>query len=69
MQQKKNSEIRDVIEVVDLASEINLEVASDDVKKLLDSHNHELTVDKLIECMSKSKTLKNLKLESLDTIQ
>ncbi|XP_023218164.1 uncharacterized protein LOC111620476 [Centruroides sculpturatus] len=43
-------EIGDVIEeVVDLARQINLEVDSDDVQELLDSHNQELTIDELIE--------------------
>ncbi|GFV77466.1 hypothetical protein TNCV_1069951 [Trichonephila clavipes] len=39
---------------------------SEDVQELLDSHNQELTMDELIEFMSKSKTLKNL---SVDTFQ
>ncbi|GFV50380.1 tigger transposable element-derived protein 1 [Trichonephila clavipes] len=36
-------------EVVDLARQTNLEVDSDDVQELLDSHNQELTMDELIE--------------------
>lgn len=36
-------------EVVNLARQLNLEVDGDDVRKLLDSHNQELTVDELIE--------------------
>ncbi|GFY00785.1 hypothetical protein TNCV_2141771 [Trichonephila clavipes] len=35
-------------EVVDLARQINLEVDSDDVLEMLDSHNQELTFDELI---------------------
>ncbi|GFX16069.1 uncharacterized protein TNCV_4703271 [Trichonephila clavipes] len=43
-------EIGNVIqEIVDLARQINLEVNSDDVQELLDSHNQELTMDELIE--------------------
>ncbi|GFW06636.1 hypothetical protein TNCV_2189691 [Trichonephila clavipes] len=43
-------EIGKVIEeVVDLSRRINLEVDSDNVQKLLDSHNQELTIGKFIE--------------------
>ncbi|GFX29144.1 hypothetical protein TNCV_3216791 [Trichonephila clavipes] len=40
---------RNFQEVVDLTKQINLEVNSDDVQELLDFHNQELTIDKLIE--------------------
>ncbi|GFS58666.1 transposable element Tc3 transposase [Trichonephila clavipes] len=36
-------------EVVDISRNINLEVHSDDVQKLLDSHKQELAINKLIE--------------------
>ncbi|GFV73988.1 hypothetical protein TNCV_5108291 [Trichonephila clavipes] len=36
-------------EVVDRDGHINLEVDSDDIQELLDSHNEELTMDQLIE--------------------
>ncbi|GFX22613.1 hypothetical protein TNCV_2993481 [Trichonephila clavipes] len=42
-------EIGKVIEDVDLARQINLEVDRDDVQELLDFHNQELTMDELIE--------------------
>ncbi|GFX93768.1 hypothetical protein TNCV_1589441 [Trichonephila clavipes] len=43
-------EISNVIEeVVDLARQINLEVDSDDVQELLDSHNQELPIEKMHE--------------------
>ncbi|GFX66137.1 hypothetical protein TNCV_4102771 [Trichonephila clavipes] len=47
-------------EVVDLARKINLEVKSDDIQELLDSQNQEMTIDLLIEMMSKSKTSRDL---------
>ena len=40
---------RTVEEVVNLTRELDLEVDSDDVNKLLDSHSKELTIDELIE--------------------
>ncbi|GFU83485.1 hypothetical protein TNCV_2142431 [Trichonephila clavipes] len=40
-------------EVVDLSRQINLEVDSDDVQELLNSHNQELTMDELIEMHEK----------------
>ncbi|GFX84274.1 hypothetical protein TNCV_3976191 [Trichonephila clavipes] len=47
---KEIIEIGNVIEeVVCLISEINLEVDSDDVQELLDSHYQKLTIDELIE--------------------
>ncbi|GFW83787.1 hypothetical protein TNCV_669001 [Trichonephila clavipes] len=43
-------EIRNVIvEVVDLVRHINIEVDSNDLHKLLDSQNQELTIDVLME--------------------
>ncbi|GFV96880.1 hypothetical protein TNCV_4350931 [Trichonephila clavipes] len=48
--EKKKGKIVHVIEeVVDLARQINLEVDSDDVQELLDSHNPGLTIDEFIE--------------------
>ncbi|GFW75321.1 hypothetical protein TNCV_4189751 [Trichonephila clavipes] len=47
---KKNDTIGDVTdEEVNLAKQINLEVDSDNVQKLMDSHKQELTIDELIE--------------------
>lgn len=34
--------------VINIASQLNLEVDSHDVQEPLDSHNHELTIDGLI---------------------
>ncbi|GFT92780.1 uncharacterized protein TNCV_739671 [Trichonephila clavipes] len=66
---KKNCKIGNVIEeVVDLARQINLEVDSDDIQELLDSHNQKLTVDELIE-MHKEEQKDTEKLESLDLVQ
>ncbi|GFT31134.1 hypothetical protein TNCV_3645321 [Trichonephila clavipes] len=46
---KKGKEIGYVIEeVVNLPRQINLEVDSDDIQELLDSHNQELTIVELI---------------------
>ncbi|GFX73506.1 hypothetical protein TNCV_3403171 [Trichonephila clavipes] len=46
----KLDEISNVIkEVVDLTEKINLELDSDEVQGLLDPHNQELKIDKLIE--------------------
>ncbi|GFU45223.1 hypothetical protein TNCV_4236401 [Trichonephila clavipes] len=43
-------EIGNLVEkVVDFAMQINSDVNSDDVQKLLDFHNHELTMDELVE--------------------
>ncbi|GFV34577.1 hypothetical protein TNCV_1448831 [Trichonephila clavipes] len=36
-------------EVADLSKQINLEVDSDEVQELMDSHNQELTIDELIK--------------------
>ncbi|GFW18690.1 hypothetical protein TNCV_1369441 [Trichonephila clavipes] len=59
-------EIGNWIDVVDLAKQINLEVDSDDVQELQDSHNQELIFDELIEMreQSKTKTFKNLSLQT-----
>ncbi|GFV30653.1 hypothetical protein TNCV_1777061 [Trichonephila clavipes] len=47
---KKGENIGNVMkEVVDHARQINLELDSDDVQELLDSHYQELTMDHLIE--------------------
>ncbi|GFS76216.1 transposable element Tcb2 transposase [Trichonephila clavipes] len=54
---KKIGEIGNVIEeVVDLARQINLEVDSDEVQELPDSHNQELTIDALIEILERRDT-------------
>ncbi|GFT23363.1 hypothetical protein TNCV_2016461 [Trichonephila clavipes] len=46
----KPDEIGNFIEdIVDFGREINLEVNSDEVQELQDSHHQELTVDELIE--------------------
>ncbi|GFV78139.1 tigger transposable element-derived protein 1 [Trichonephila clavipes] len=59
----KISEIDNVIEeVIQLAIQINLEVDSDDIQKLWDSHNHELTIDE-------HKKLHEQDIESLDPVQ
>ncbi|GFU41490.1 hypothetical protein TNCV_3720831 [Trichonephila clavipes] len=49
-------ETGNVIEVVDLARQINSEVYIDDVQELLDSNNQELTIDELVE-MNISRTI------------
>ncbi|GFU96720.1 hypothetical protein TNCV_839451 [Trichonephila clavipes] len=50
-------------EVVDLAMQINLEVDSNDVQEMLDSHNQELTADGLIEVHEPDKDIaKDLRL-------
>ncbi|GFW49430.1 hypothetical protein TNCV_3059371 [Trichonephila clavipes] len=48
--------------VVDLAKQINLEVNSDDVQELLDSHNLELTIDELIEMHEQGRDIEELSL-------
>ncbi|GFX68173.1 tigger transposable element-derived protein 1 [Trichonephila clavipes] len=61
-------EIRYLIEeVVDLTRQKNLEVDSDSIQKPLDSHNQELTLDKLIEMHEKEQDIEQL--ESLDPVQ
>ncbi|GFY36036.1 hypothetical protein TNCV_4844081 [Trichonephila clavipes] len=54
-------------EVVDNSRQINLEVDSDDVQELLDSHKQEMTFDKLVEMHELEQDIE--KLESLDPIQ
>ncbi|GFW12314.1 hypothetical protein TNCV_2489581 [Trichonephila clavipes] len=44
-------------EVVNLARQINLEVDSDDIQELLDTHNQELTMDELIEVSDERKSI------------
>ncbi|GFT58108.1 hypothetical protein TNCV_722841 [Trichonephila clavipes] len=57
---RPSNEIGNMIEeAVDLGRKINLEVNSNDDQKVLDSHNQELTIDELIEMLSKSKPLKS----------
>ncbi|XP_023220465.1 tigger transposable element-derived protein 1-like [Centruroides sculpturatus] len=61
-------EIGNVIEeVVDLARQINLEVDSDDLQELLDSHNQELTIDELIEMREQEQDIEEP--DSLDPVQ
>ncbi|GFW75180.1 DUF4817 domain-containing protein [Trichonephila clavipes] len=45
----------------------NLEVVSDDVQELLDTHNQELTMDELIEMHEQEQDIEEL--ESLDPVQ
>ncbi|GFS67693.1 RNase H domain-containing protein [Trichonephila clavipes] len=52
-------------EVVNIAMQINLEVDCDEVQELLDSHNHELSIDELIEMHEQD--IENLK--SLERVQ
>ncbi|GFW56947.1 hypothetical protein TNCV_161751 [Trichonephila clavipes] len=52
-------------EVVDLFRKINLEVDSDDVQELLDSHYQELTINELIEMHEQDME----EIESLDPAQ
>ncbi|GFV23507.1 hypothetical protein TNCV_4782181 [Trichonephila clavipes] len=57
------STIRDfqILLSVALARQLNLEVESDGVRELLDSHHRELTTEELVE--------KNIDYESLDAVQ
>ncbi|GFV55184.1 hypothetical protein TNCV_1382051 [Trichonephila clavipes] len=59
---RNQSQYQFIEEVVDLSRQINLEVDSDDVQKLLDSHNQELAMDELIEMHEQD-------IESLDPVQ
>ncbi|GFY14788.1 hypothetical protein TNCV_648311 [Trichonephila clavipes] len=63
----ETDEISNVIEVVDLARQINLEVDSDEVQELLDSHNQELTIDELTEMHGQEQEIEEL--ESVDPVQ
>ncbi|GFW79311.1 hypothetical protein TNCV_2477181 [Trichonephila clavipes] len=47
--------------------QINLEVDSDDVQKLLDAYNQELTMDELIEMHEQEQGIEEL--QSLDPVQ
>ncbi|GFU89628.1 hypothetical protein TNCV_4599411 [Trichonephila clavipes] len=49
-----------------IATQINLEVDSDDVQELLDYHNKELAMDELIEVHEQEQ---NIELESSDPVQ
>ncbi|XP_023242991.1 tigger transposable element-derived protein 1-like [Centruroides sculpturatus] len=61
----ETDEIGNVIEeVIDFARQINLEVDSDDVRELLDSHNQELTIDEVIEMREQEQDIEEL--DSLD---
>ncbi|GFW18101.1 hypothetical protein TNCV_4006411 [Trichonephila clavipes] len=51
-----------LVEVVDLARQINLEADNDDVQELLDSHYQEQTMDELIEMHEQKQ---DIELESL----
>ncbi|GFS62074.1 hypothetical protein TNCV_476461 [Trichonephila clavipes] len=53
------------IEVVDLARQINLELGSEDVQELLNSHFQELIMDKLIEMHEQEQDIE----EYLDPVQ
>ncbi|GFV25805.1 hypothetical protein TNCV_3867751 [Trichonephila clavipes] len=53
--------------VVDLARQINLEVDSVDVQKLLHSYNEKLTIDELIEMREQKQGIEEL--EFLDPVQ
>ncbi|GFT25061.1 hypothetical protein TNCV_179731 [Trichonephila clavipes] len=48
-------------EVINLACQINVEVNSDDVQDLLDSHNKELTMDELVEMHEQKQDIEELK--------
>ncbi|GFX22702.1 uncharacterized protein TNCV_2994351 [Trichonephila clavipes] len=54
-------------EVVNLARKINLEVDSDDVQELLDSHIQKLTMEDLTELHEQEQDIEEL--ESLDPVQ
>ncbi|GFU72954.1 transposable element Tcb2 transposase [Trichonephila clavipes] len=54
-------------EVVDFARQINLEVDSDNVQELLDSHSQELTTNELIEMLKQEQVVEDI--GSLDPVQ
>ncbi|GFX17213.1 hypothetical protein TNCV_2857361 [Trichonephila clavipes] len=56
-----------IAEVVELATQMHLEVDSDDVQELLYSHNQKLTIDELIEIHEQEQNVE--KLESNDPFQ
>ncbi|GFV46773.1 hypothetical protein TNCV_1882321 [Trichonephila clavipes] len=47
-------------EVVDFATQINLEVYNDDVQELLDTYNQELTIDELTEIHEQKQGIEEL---------
>ncbi|GFX11891.1 hypothetical protein TNCV_2996751 [Trichonephila clavipes] len=57
----------EIEEVVDITSQINLEVDNNDVQELLDSNNHEFIIDELIEMHEQEQDIEEL--ESLNPIQ
>ncbi|GFX90017.1 tigger transposable element-derived protein 1 [Trichonephila clavipes] len=62
------NEIGNIIEeVVDLARQINSEVDSDNLQKLLDSHNKEQVIDEIIEMYEQKQDVEEL--ESLISVQ
>ncbi|GFW61459.1 tigger transposable element-derived protein 1 [Trichonephila clavipes] len=64
----KTGEIGNGIEeLADLARKINLEVDSDNLQGLLDSHNQELKMDELIKIHQQERGIEEL--ESLDPVQ
>ncbi|GFV42479.1 hypothetical protein TNCV_289661 [Trichonephila clavipes] len=65
----KNDEIVNVIQVVDLAKHLNLEVNSDDVQELLNSHNQALAIDELIEMYEQEQDIEEREPESLEPVQ
>ncbi|GFW92494.1 hypothetical protein TNCV_518111 [Trichonephila clavipes] len=60
-------EIGNVIEeIINLARQINLEADSNDVKELLNSHNHELSIEDLIETYEQEQDIEEF--ESIDSV-
>ncbi|GFX76470.1 hypothetical protein TNCV_2130211 [Trichonephila clavipes] len=61
LSKQKKSEIRNAVkDDVDLAIKIFFEMDSEDVRKLLDSHNQELTIDELIEMRKQEQVMGEL---------
>ncbi|GFX30090.1 hypothetical protein TNCV_2618011 [Trichonephila clavipes] len=54
-------------EVINIYRQINLEMNSDDVQELLDSHSLELVMDELIETHEQKQDIEEL--EPLDSVQ